>query len=81
MTSAPAPLVVNDACVDLRLYVGLNIASQSGASYVLSYSTNLTAPVIWLPLATNTMPSAGWFYLDRDSPFSPQRFYRVKLQP
>ncbi len=81
VTSAPAPLVVNDACVDLRLYAGLNIAGQSGAAYVLSYTTNLGTPVTWFPLATNTIPAAGWFYFDMDSPFSPQRFYRVTLQP
>ncbi len=81
VTSAPVQLVVNDACVDLRLYAGLNIAGQSGASYVLSYTTNLTAPINWFLLATNTMPATGWFYLDMDSPFSPQRFYRVTLQP
>jgi hypothetical protein len=81
VTSAPVQLVVNEACVDLRMYAGLNITGQSGASYVLSYTTDLTTPVNWIPLATNTMPIAGWFYLDMTSPFSPHRFYNVTLKP
>jgi hypothetical protein len=32
-------------------------------------------------LATNTMGAEGWFYLDMDSPFSPKRYYGVKLVP
>lgn len=81
VTNPPAELVVQDACVDLRMYAGLNISGQVGASYVVSFTTNLTAPVTWLPLATNTMPSSGWFFLDMDSPFSPKRFYKAKLGP
>jgi hypothetical protein len=81
VTSAPAQLVMNDACVDLRMYAGLNIAGQPGASYVLSYTTNLSAPLNWLPLATNTMIPSGWFYVDTNSPFSTHRFYNVRLKP
>lgn len=81
VTSAPAQLVMNDACVDLRMYAGLNIAGQPGASYVLSYTTNLSAPLNWLPLATNTMIPSGWFYVDTNSPFSTYRFYNVRLKP
>jgi len=81
VTSDPAQLVINDACVDIRLYAGLNMSGQPGASYLLSYTTNLTAPINWLPLATNTMPISGWLYIDTNTPFSPQRFYRAALQP
>jgi len=81
VTSAPVQLVVNDACVDLRMYAGLNMSGLLGADYVLSCTTNLGTPTIWAPLATNTMPTNGWFYLDMASPFSPQRFYKVTLKP
>jgi hypothetical protein len=81
VTSAPAQLVINDACVDIRLYAGLNMSGQPGANYLLSYTTNLNAPINWLPLATNTMPVSGWLYIDTKTPFSPQRFYRAQLSP
>jgi hypothetical protein len=81
VTSAPAQLVINDACVDIRLYAGLNMSGQPGATYVLSYTTNLNAPINWLALVTNAMPVSGWLYIDTNSSFSPQRFYRAKLSP
>lgn len=79
VTSAPAQLVINDACVDLHMYAGLSISGLAGQAYVLSYSTNLINTNGWIPLATNVMPASGWFYLDMVSPFSPYRFYKAKL--
>ena len=81
VTSAPAQLVINDACVGVQLYAGLNMSGQPGATYHLSYTTNLNAPISWLPIATNTMPISGWLYIDTNTPFSPQRFYRAQLSP
>ena len=81
-TSDLAQLVVNDACVDVRMYAGLQIDGQAGATYVLKYTTDLGNPFSeWTPLGTNVMTSEGWFYLDMDSPFSPRRYYGIKLQP
>ena len=81
VTSAPAQLVINDACVGVQLYTGLNMSGQTGATYLLSYTTNLNAPINWVPLATNAMPVSGWLYIDTNSPFSPQRFYRASVSP
>jgi hypothetical protein len=83
VVSAPAALVVNDACVDIHIYAGLNISGQAGQRYVLKYATDLnnTNFATWTPLATNTMGASPWFHLDLDSPFSPRRFYGVKLFP
>jgi hypothetical protein len=82
-TSAVAQLVLQDACVDIQMYAGVNIAGQAGSRYVLKASTDLnnTDFSTWTPLATNVMGNSNWFYLDVDSPFSPKRFYRVKLLP
>jgi hypothetical protein len=80
VTSAPAPLVVNDACVDLRMYAGLDIAGQAGRAYVLSYANDVNSPN-WIALATNTLGASNWFYLDMDTPFQPRRFYKVNLKP
>lgn len=79
--SSSAQLVVNDACVNICMYAGLTITGQPGATYVLKYTTDLGVKDFadWIPLATNTMPSTGWFYLDTGSCGSPRRFYGVKL--
>ncbi len=74
-------LIVNDACVDLHMYAGLTINGRTNSTYVLYYTTDLNDANSWLPLATNAMTASGWFYLDMDSPFSPQRFYKAVLQP
>jgi hypothetical protein len=82
-TSAPVQLMVNDACVDIHMYAGLNITGQAGQTLVLKYTTDLnnTNFATWTPLATNNMGSSNWFYLDMESPFSPRRFYGVKRAP
>ncbi len=80
VTSDPAQLVVNDACVDLCMYAGLNIAGLPGRTYELRYTTDLnnTNFATWTFLATNTTP---WFYIDTNSCGVPKRFYGVKLRP
>lgn len=81
VSSNPAQLVVNDACVDLKMYAGLTIDGQVGKTYVLKYTTDISKPLTdWAPLSTNVMSAGGWFYLDMDSPYSPRRFYNVQLQ-
>jgi hypothetical protein len=81
--SSNAQLILNDACVDLRMYAGLNISGLEGATYVLKYTTDLSDPTFdhWISLATNTLTGSNWFYLDKDSPFSHRRFYGVKVAP
>jgi len=83
VTSAPAALAVFDACVDIHMYAGLNITGQAGQTYLIKYTTDPGNPDLntWTPLATNTLAGTSWFYLDMDSPFSPKRFYGVKLAP
>lgn len=80
VTSAPAQLVVNDACVGLRMYAGLDMVGQAGRAYVLSYVNDPTS-TNWIALATNTLGSSNWFFLDMDSPFQTKRFYKVNLKP
>lgn len=83
VTSVRAPLIVYDACVDIHMYAGMTITGQTGKTYVLKYTTDLNNNdfATWTPLATNTLGDASWFYLDMESPFSPRRYYGVKLQP
>ena len=80
VTSASANLIVQDACVDICMYAGLNIAGLPGRTYELRYTTDLsnTNFANWTFLATNTPP---WLYIDTNSCGSPKRFYGVKLLP
>jgi len=71
----------NNPTIDIQLFAGMNMTGQTGATYVLSYTTNLDSSTNWIPLATNTMPASGWLYIDTNTPFSTQRFYRIRLSP
>ena len=80
VASEPANLVVQDACVDICQYAGLNISGLPGRTYELRYTTDLsnTNFATWTFLGTNTPP---WLYIDTNSCASPKRFYGVKLLP
>lgn len=81
VTSQPATLAVSDVCLDLQMYAGLTITGQPGSTYELRYTTDLanTNFSTWSVLATQVMTDAGWFYLDRESPSSPRRFYGARI--
>lgn len=79
VTSAPARLLVFDACVGLNLYAGLSITGMVGRTYVVDTATNLGGP--WIPFATNTFTSPRWLLIDTNTPFVPGNFFRVRLLP
>jgi hypothetical protein len=79
-TSAPARLLVSDACVGIHLYAGLSITGIVGRTYSVEYATN-PAAVNWTAVATNTFSQPTWLFLDTNTPFDPQKFFRVRLQP
>ena len=67
--------------MQIQTYVGLSLLSaNTNYTYRIEYTTNLTNPVIWTPLTnyisttTNSNPTE---FIDRDSPKTPKRFYRV----
>jgi hypothetical protein len=80
VTSAPARLLVFDACVGINLYAGLSITGIVGRTYVVDAATNLASPN-WVPFATNTFTQPRWLLLDTNTPFNPGRFFRVRLLP
>jgi hypothetical protein len=46
----------------------------------LETTTNLTSPVIWLPMATNTLGTNGlWQFTDPQSPNFIQRFFQLEF--
>ena len=78
VTSAPARLLVFDACVGLHLYAGLSITGMVGRTYNVEYVTNLAA-TNWSILATNTFSQPQWLFIDTNTPFDPAKFFRVRL--
>jgi hypothetical protein len=58
----------------------LNLTGEPGQTYVLEATTNLTSPVIWLPMATNTLGTNGlWQFTDPQSPYFTQRFFQLEF--
>jgi pectin methylesterase-like acyl-CoA thioesterase len=59
----------------------LNFAGLPNTSYSLEAATNLTPPVNWLPIATNSTDSEGlWQFSDSQTTNYPLRFYRAVQQ-
>jgi hypothetical protein len=57
--------------------VNLNMTGVPGQNYVLQTATNLTPPVQWPPVLTNTANTNGvWQFTDTNLN-SAQKFYRV----
>ena len=77
VTSNPAHLTLGDGCLDIQMVAGLTVSGLPGATYVISYTTDVAPPQTWLPLATNTLSGNQWFFADRESPASVKRFYRA----
>jgi len=51
-----------------------------GRTYNVEYVTNLAANN-WSVLASNTFTQPRWLFIDTNTPFDPQKFFRVRLQP
>jgi hypothetical protein len=62
------------------LYAGLSVVGVPGAAYVLKCTSDAgsTNWADWTPLATNTLGTSNWFYLDTSSPYAPRRFYGAR---
>ena len=60
--------------------VQLQFTGTPGSSYVVQTTTNLTAPVVWAPLATNAAGLDGrGTFTDTNLSSNPVRFYRLEL--
>jgi len=60
----------------------LNLLGMPGYTYVLEANTNLELPGGWLPLATNTLGTNGfWQFTDSQATNHMLQFYRLKLGP
>ena len=58
----------------------LNLSGTPGSSYVLQGATNLTSPVNWYPISTNTPGTNGlWLFTDLQATNFTLEFYRLML--
>ena len=74
-TIQPSPTLT--ANLGLGPNLNLNLTGSPGSNYVLQTATNLTPPVQWLPVLTNTAGTNGvWQFTDTNLN-SAQKFYRV----
>ena len=67
--------------LDLKMYAGLTITGQAGASYRVDYVPALGPTNNWITLTNLTLPSSPYLFIDVTSPSSSRRFYRTVLTP
>ena len=76
--SLPVPPVFSGAGILNGGGFALTGTGTAGQAYVLLGATNLTPPVVWLPLATNAADTNGSFnFNDPQATNWPQRYYRL----
>jgi hypothetical protein len=63
----------------LAMYAGITIEGEPGRTYKIEYRDALAPDSPWVQLETITLPEKTFFYLDKDSPNQPKRFYRASL--
>ncbi|MCX6925291.1 MAG: immunoglobulin domain-containing protein [Verrucomicrobia bacterium] len=79
--SQPATLTVGAAAeVGQELLPGIVIQGTVGLKYRVDYTLSLTPPVDWQPLATVTLSTSPYVYVDTQNG-GQQRFYRAVLLP
>jgi hypothetical protein len=62
--------------------ITLNLAGAPGSTCILMTTTNLTPPIVWQPIATNTLDITGvWQFTDPQAVNFQQEFYRLELAP
>jgi hypothetical protein len=60
----------------------LTLSTMPSTQYIIEAATNLTKPVTWTPLSTNTTDTNGnWSFSDAGASNRPTRFYRAKSAP
>jgi autotransporter-associated beta strand protein len=78
VVSAP-PSAIQFAGLNSNGLFTLTGAGFSNVTYVIEATTNLNAPIPWLPISTNTSGTNGVYqFIDPGSTNFPLRFYRVK---
>ncbi len=56
----------------------LQLTGAASANYILQAATNLTPPIVWIPVATNTADINGnASFTDTNTAANPNRYYRI----
>jgi len=66
------------AVMSIALYAGASVSGSIGCTYEIDYTTNLSNPN-WIPLATNTLLSSPYLFIDTNV-VAGTRFYRAVTQ-
>lgn len=66
--------------LNIAMYAGLTITGTIGFTNEIQYQDSLNSSN-WLPLADIVLPTSPYFFVDTNSAYSPQRFYRAVAQP
>ena len=76
-----ADVLSQAATLNLKMYAGLTIAGQTGLTYRVEYTGNLTNQTLWQTLIDLSLSNYPQFFLDTTSPFSSRRPYRAVTLP
>ncbi|MGN6555120.1 MAG: LamG-like jellyroll fold domain-containing protein [Verrucomicrobiota bacterium] len=80
--SVVTPQTVAVQSVNTDKSVTLNFTGIPGYSYRVQFTTNLTPPVVWQNISTNTADGTGaWQFTDTNAVNSAAGFYRSLYQP
>jgi hypothetical protein len=74
VTSPPATL----ASVDLKLFAGVIVNGPVGSNYLIQATSNLSSG--WTTLTNVVLPAQPYIFIDYNSPWNPQQFYRAVPQ-
>lgn len=67
--------------LDLEMFAGLVIQAPVNSKCLIEYTNDLQQQTGWQTMATITVPSNPYIYIDYNSPASPKRFYRATPLP
>jgi hypothetical protein len=79
LAGASASSAAELSLLSLNMYAGLMIAGEVGATYQIDYRNNV-AGSNWTTLTNLVLPSNPFLFIDSNSPYYSQRFYRAVLQ-
>jgi uncharacterized delta-60 repeat protein len=61
----------------IQLYAGMLLNGTLTNTYRIEYTPNLNTQALWTPIATLTLPTNPFLFLDTNSPANASRFYRM----
>ncbi|MGA2247187.1 MAG: immunoglobulin domain-containing protein, partial [Verrucomicrobiota bacterium] len=82
LTVSIIPPGISHVAVNSNGSIALNLTGSPGSTYKLEAATNLTAPIDWFDIATNTLgTNYVWQFTDLQATNFRRQFYRLMLAP